>query len=97
MWRAAGVQRCGDELVAAVDTIDNWCRYVLARQFGDTDGWELQNMLTLSRIMVSAALAREESRGVHLRTDFPATDDEHWHRRLSYRRRADGSLESVVS
>ena len=96
MWRAAGVQRCRDELVGAAETIDNWCRYVLARQFGDADGWELQNMLTLSRIMVSAALAREESRGVHLRTDFPATDDEHWHRRLSYRRKTDGSLEPVV-
>ncbi|MEX0820377.1 MAG: L-aspartate oxidase, partial [Pirellulaceae bacterium] len=58
MWRAAGVQRCHDELVAAAETIDNWCRYVLARQFDDVEGWELQNMLTLSRIMVSAALAR---------------------------------------
>ncbi|MDA1054583.1 MAG: L-aspartate oxidase [Planctomycetota bacterium] len=97
MWRAAGVQRCRDELCAAAETIDNWCRYVLARQFDDVDGWELQNMLTLSRIMVSAALAREESRGVHLRTDFPALDDEHWHRRLSYRRSVDGSLEPVIS
>ena len=49
-----------------------WCGYVLARQFTDPDGWELQNMLTVARLMVEAALAREESRGVHLRTDFPA-------------------------
>lgn len=96
MWRAAGVQRCRDELVAAAETIDNWCRYVLARQFDDADGWELQNMLTLSRIMVSAALAREESRGVHLRTDFPALDDDRWHRRLSYRRSETGLLEPVA-
>ena len=67
------------------------------RQFGGAEGWELQNMLTLSRIMVSAALAREESRGVHLRTDFPDTDDEHWHRHLSYRRIASGLLEAVVT
>ena len=45
---------------------------MLARQFTDPDGWELQNMLTVARLMVEAALAREESRGVHLRTDFPA-------------------------
>lgn len=96
MWRAAGVQRSREELVAAAETIDNWCRYVLARQFSDTDGWELQNMLTLSRIMVSAALAREESRGVHLRTDFPDLDDEHWHRRQSFRRNESGMLESGV-
>ena len=95
MWRAAGVQRSRDELVAAAETIDNWCRYVLARQFSDADGWELQNMLTLSRIVVSAALAREESRGVHLRTDFPEMDDEHWHRRIAFRRSESGLLESV--
>lgn len=95
MWRAAGVQRSRDELVAAAETIDNWCQYVLARQFSDTNGWELQNMLTLSRIMVSAALAREESRGVHLRTDFPDLNDELWHRRQSYRRSEDGLLETV--
>ncbi|MCB9921164.1 MAG: L-aspartate oxidase [Planctomycetaceae bacterium] len=97
MWRAAGVQRCREELVAAADTIDNWCRYVLARQFNDADGWELQNMLTLARIMVSAALSREESRGVHLRTDFPETDDAQWHRRIAFRRDGNGALISVGS
>lgn len=95
MWRAAGVQRSRVELETATETIDNWCRYVLARQFRDTAGWELQNMLTLSRIMVSAALAREESRGVHLRTDFPEMDDEKWHRRISYRRDDSGTLSTV--
>ncbi len=37
-------------------------------------------MLTVASLMVEAALAREETRGVHLRTDFPRMDDEHWHR-----------------
>jgi L-aspartate oxidase len=32
--------------------------------------------------MIAAALRREESRGVHLRTDFPQTDDARWSRRL---------------
>ena len=35
------------------------------------EGWQLQNMLTVARIMIAAALEREETRGVHLRTDFP--------------------------
>jgi L-aspartate oxidase len=34
---------------------------------------------------VQAALAREESRGVHLRTDFPELDDAHWKRHLTWR------------
>jgi L-aspartate oxidase len=59
---------------------------VLPRQLNDPDGWELQNMLTVASLMVEGALAREESRGVHLRMDFPMMDDAHWHRHLSMKR-----------
>lgn len=83
MWRAAGVRRAGDQLRAAGDTIEHWCRYALSRQFADPEGWELQNMLTVSRVIIEAALRREESRGVHLRSDFPEQDDEHWRRQLT--------------
>ena len=86
MWRNAGVRRDREGLVEAQETIDRWCRYVLARQFPDPQGWELQNMLTVAKIMISAALEREETRGVHLRTDFPATNNQHWQRRLSFHR-----------
>jgi len=82
MWRAAGVQREGSQLREAAESIDAWCHYVLPRQFTDPEGWELQNMLTVARVMVAAALRREESRGVHLRSDFPEQDDRHWQRRL---------------
>ena len=86
MWRSAGVRRTGSELSEAAENIDRWCRYVLARQFSDPGGWELQNMLTISRLIIAAALAREETRGVHLRTDFPAPDDQHWQRRIALSR-----------
>jgi L-aspartate oxidase len=88
MWRAVGVRRAGEQLADAQQTIHHWCRYALARQFADPEGWELQNMLTVASLMVSAALAREESRGVHLRTDFPQTDDAHWRRHLTLVRQA---------
>ncbi|HND52686.1 MAG TPA: L-aspartate oxidase, partial [Pirellulaceae bacterium] len=77
----------------ARETIDIWCRYVLSRQFDDTEGWELQNMLAVARTMICAAFSREESRGVHLRTDFPRVDDARWRRHLSFRRQADGNVE----
>jgi L-aspartate oxidase len=83
MWRAVGVRRNGPQLSEARETIRRWCGYVLSRQLGEPDGWELQNMLTVASLMVDAALSREESRGVHLRTDFPNTDDTHWHRHLT--------------
>jgi L-aspartate oxidase len=82
MWRAAGVRRAGPQLADAAKTIRRWCGYVLARQLNDPDGWELQNMLTVASLMVEGALDREESRGVHLRTDFPQVDDEHWRRHI---------------
>ena len=85
MWRSAGVRRDGPGLAEALAMIDNWRRYVLPRQFSDPSGWELQNMLCISRVMVQAALQREESRGVHLRTDFPQKDDSNWRKRIQIR------------
>ena len=76
----------GDGLSEALETVDGWRRYVLVRQFADLEGWELQNMLTLARVMIEAALAREESRGVHLRTDFPNRDDAHWDKHQGFSR-----------
>jgi L-aspartate oxidase len=85
MWRSVGVRRTGEHLRSALADVDQWCSYVLARQFEDVEGWELQNMLVVARVMIEAALAREESRGVHLRTDFPAMD-EAWNRHLTFHR-----------
>jgi L-aspartate oxidase len=86
MWRNCGVRRDRDLLDEALETVDGWRRYVLARQFDDTHGWELQNMLTLSRVMIQAALLREESRGVHLRTDYPGLDDARFNHHLWFQR-----------
>jgi L-aspartate oxidase len=86
MWRNCGVRRDGEGLSEALETVDGWRRYVLARQFDDLEGWELQNMLTLARVIIQAALLREESRGVHLRTDFPALDDAEWNKHLWFER-----------
>ena len=82
MWRFVGVRREANTLREALVSIDSWRRYVLPAQYTSLQGWELQNMLTIARIMVDSALQREESRGVHLRTDFPRIDDENWNRHL---------------
>ena len=86
MWRNVGVRRDAEGLTEADQNINHWCRYVLARQFADPTGWELQNMLCVARLMIRAALSRQESRGAHARTDFPALDDQHWNRHLAFRR-----------
>jgi len=86
MWRQCGVRRDAEGLEDATENIERWCRYVLARQFDDPTGWELQNMLTLARLMIRAATLREETRGSHFRNDFPQIDDARWNRHLSFRR-----------
>ena len=45
---------------------------------------ELRNMLDLAETVAVGALAREESRGSHTRTDFPTRDDVNWHRHTTY-------------
>jgi L-aspartate oxidase len=74
MWRSVGITRTATKLEEAAEQVDFWCRYVLAQVFPDPAGWTMQNMLTVARLMIAAALARQESRGVHTRRDFPETD-----------------------
>jgi L-aspartate oxidase len=92
MWRQCGVRRSGEGLRDALEDVDQWRRYVLARQFDNMEGWELQNLLTLSRVMIQAALVREESRGVHLRTDFPQLNDA-WNKHLWFERSEQAGIE----
>ncbi|MBF0162527.1 MAG: FAD-binding protein [Magnetococcales bacterium] len=42
--------------------------------------WELGNLLDLAECIARGALARQESRGAHSRTDFPNRDDQNWRR-----------------
>jgi L-aspartate oxidase len=82
MWREAGVRRSEASLRGALETIEQWASYVLIRQFDDPLGWELQNMLVVARLIVLASLQRQESRGVHLRVDYPRTNDQQWRKRI---------------
>jgi len=78
MVRKMGIVRDRVRLDEAKQDVEFWCRYVLAREFRDRGGWELQNLLTMAREMIDAAIAREESRGTHFRSDFPVRDEVHW-------------------
>ncbi|MBA4186581.1 MAG: L-aspartate oxidase [Planctomycetaceae bacterium] len=78
MVRKMGIVRERPRLLEAQHDVEFWCRYVLTRDFDTRAGWELQNLLTVARLMIDAALQREESRGTHFRSDFPTRDDAHW-------------------
>jgi L-aspartate oxidase len=66
LWTHAGIERNATNLQAALRTLTH----------SHTEGATVQdletgNLLSLARIIVTAGLAREESRGAHFRTDYP--------------------------
>jgi L-aspartate oxidase len=82
MVRKMGIVRERTSLLEAEQEVLFWGRYALTREFAGQAGWELQNLLTVARLMIWAALEREESRGVHYRSDFPNRNDGFWQRHL---------------
>jgi L-aspartate oxidase len=85
MWRNAGIVRDAAGLQEAARLVDYWCGYVLGHVFDDPAGWTLQNLLTIAKLAIAAALERTESRGAHRRNDFPETDPA-WARQIAFRR-----------
>ena len=96
MWRHVGVEREGESLAEALETVEGWCRYVLPRQFAEPQGWQLQNMLEVARLMIQGAVVRCETRGVHFRSDFPEASPD-WQTHIGWRRgQAEPRIERIV-
>jgi succinate dehydrogenase / fumarate reductase flavoprotein subunit len=87
MMNLAGVFRSADHLQAMSETLaelrDRYARVTVKDQGArfNTDvmeALEFGYLLDISENIVSAALARTESRGGHYREDFPQRDDARW-------------------
>ncbi|MCG3124874.1 MAG: L-aspartate oxidase [Phycisphaerales bacterium] len=76
MWRNVGIERTSAKLHDACDMFDFWARYTLDKIFDEPHGWEIQNMLLVGALIGRSALWREESRGAHLRAEFPGPREE---------------------
>jgi len=94
MWRHVGVERQELGLVTADERTDLWSKYVIEREFEGPVGWDLQNMLTLAKVIIHLAKQRTESRGCHFRSDFPNRDDVNW-KRHSTLNRSSGEVKGV--
>ena len=74
MWRDVGIMRNGKELDEAIKQLKAM-ELPKCEKYGRGDQ-ELRNLHTLALLMACSALAREESRGSHYRSDFPFRNDE---------------------
>jgi L-aspartate oxidase len=78
MWKQVGILRSGKELKTALEAL---AAMQLPRIEKDSRiEHELYNLHTLGSLVARCALAREESRGSHYRSDVPYRDDEKFQR-----------------
>ncbi len=99
MTAGAGVLRSAASLDHAADALEALYRSAAAEADRDrgngaddtkdtepgVDAWEATNLLLVSRVLVAAARAREETRGCHWREDRPDRDDDTWRSHLVVR------------
>lgn len=83
MWQSVGLfrERTGLEQVAS-RLSERWAATSAGLESlpARADAWKTANLVLVGWLIAAAALWREESRGAHFRSDFPARDDLHWKR-----------------
>ncbi|GAB3803593.1 L-aspartate oxidase [Humibacter antri] len=85
MWRYAGVEREANGLREALRRIGALERASSAATPSNIAAHEERNLLTVGGLVVRTALAREESRGAHYRSDFQDVASEAVHSRVVLR------------
>jgi L-aspartate oxidase len=81
MWNAVGLLRDATTLAPAVEQCRAWhmaYEPLAAQRPEDEALGRASSLATVGWLIARAALRREESRGGHFRTDFPARDDLNW-------------------
>ncbi len=74
LWEYAGILRDGDKLAKVLEELG---ALEVERPVADSrPASELHNVWTLAQLVARCALARQESRGCHYRSDFPFRNDE---------------------
>lgn len=84
MWKDVGIIRSKEGLMKARDSLSAMQATLMDTGVVDGDralnaqwhDWlNLRNLISVSRVITEAALARDNSRGAHFREDFPAAGD----------------------
>lgn len=87
----AEIERLGEELErnTSISPVRRYNSEVL-------DAVELRNMLRCAELIATGARMREESRGAHLRLDYPQKDDAHWLKNITLKKEG-GRLKAWVT
>ena len=101
MWEHCGVVRNAEGLAAAIreiDTLEEQLALVsvpgpAAFNPAWNEALDLQNQLSVAKIIVRTAALRTETRGAHARSDFPERDDSEWLKYLVATQAVDGSID----
>ena len=74
-----GVVRSADKLLKGIDDVSFYLSVADKIRYDNSElpyfGYSLTGILTLAKATLISALSREESRGAHIRSDFPEADD----------------------
>jgi len=84
MWEKAGIIRCAKSLGEASTILQAW-HVLMQKDYATRHELELKNMLTVSGIIVRAALARKGSVGAHFRSDIKDRGED-WQQHLCWDR-----------
>jgi len=83
LWEKAGIIRTGKGLEEAAITLAAWQKALVpGKTRPSREKW---NLVLVGRLLVEAALLREESRGAHYRSDFPQPSSA-WQRHVVFRK-----------
>ena len=92
MWKEVAIVRSEESLGRAskkIEGTENKLEYFPFTK----DEIELKNLSLVARLIIRAALDRQESRGAHFRSDFPKPDNKNWKKHLVYRK--EGQLRRI--
>jgi aspartate oxidase len=73
LWNSVGIIRNGKDICEALRRLDSLL--LVSPATPSSKFHEARNVLEVGRIITQSALAREESRGAHYRSDFPLKDE----------------------
>jgi succinate dehydrogenase / fumarate reductase flavoprotein subunit/fumarate reductase flavoprotein subunit len=104
MWTKVGVVRNGPDMVAALPEIQNIRERIQAAAGSGgpvynapwNEAINTENLSLIAEMLTTSALAREESRGAHYRSDFPEKEV-HWLKNICMTPRDDGSFEMTFA